>query len=242
MELGGGPTILLFPHLSFIHRPSSSLSQRTSLLKPLWAIQCHVARQCRGLPPAFYTRHITPLPLRSAALPPNANMSLLNSAVTRFATTMLLLLTLICQASAQQLLVFGSSALPECAKQCGVLSQAQAACTPPQAAVTTAVTYESCFCQSAYLTTLKTDPASSCGTVCSGTDLSQIAQWYTNNCADGGVAAAASVSASGTTTTAAAATEAAATSTSTSTSSSSVDADNGSSGITEEQDPDAGGW
>jgi len=103
--------------------------------------------------------------------------------------------------SAQQLLIFGDNALPSCAQQCTSLSQAQAACVPPANPVTNQATYESCFCQSGYLTALKTSPESVCGNVCGTTDeLSQIATWYTNNCADGGAAAAAAVSQSASTT------------------------------------------
>ncbi|GAB7346480.1 hypothetical protein MBLNU457_5170t1 [Dothideomycetes sp. NU457] len=104
------------------------------------------------------------------------------------------------QTTAQQLLVFGSNALPSCAQQCTLLSQAQAACVPPANPVTSQATYESCFCQSQYLTSLRNSPQTVCGDVCSGGDLTQIATWYTNTCADGGTAAAAAASSSATTT------------------------------------------
>lgn len=99
----------------------------------------------------------------------------------------------------QQVLIFGNNALPSCAQQCQLLQQAQAACVPPAAPVTQQSTYESCFCQSGYLETLTSDPQAVCGTVCQGSDLTQISTWYTSNCADGGINA---VGPSSTTTTA----------------------------------------
>lgn len=97
-------------------------------------------------------------------------------------------------AGAQQLLVYGDDALPACAQQCPVLSQAQAACVPPAAPVTDQATYESCFCQSGYLTQLKSDPSALCGSVCTAaSDLSQIQQWYAQNCVNDGSNAAAQV-------------------------------------------------
>lgn len=115
-----------------------------------------------------------------------------------------LLLSLIgTHAAAQQLLVFGNNALPSCAQQCTLLSQAQAACVPPANPVTNQATYESCFCQSGYLTQLRNSPQTVCGDVCSGSDLAEVATWYTNNCADGGTAAAAAASSSATSTSAA---------------------------------------
>ncbi|KAI5199421.1 hypothetical protein E4T39_06246 [Aureobasidium subglaciale] len=103
-------------------------------------------------------------------------------------------------ASAQQLLVYSDTALPSCAQQCTVLQSAQTGCIPPAAPVTDAVIYESCFCQSGYLTPLKTAGSTLCSDVCEAADVAKIASWYQSNCADNGVAAAASVSATGTTT------------------------------------------
>ncbi|CAD0091252.1 unnamed protein product [Aureobasidium vineae] len=101
--------------------------------------------------------------------------------------------------SAQQLLVYSDTALPSCAQQCTVLQNAQTGCIPPAAPVTDAVIYESCFCQSGYLTTLKAAGSTICSDVCEAADVAKIASWYQSNCADNGVAAAARVSA-GTTT------------------------------------------
>ncbi|KAH0365943.1 hypothetical protein KCU65_g5659, partial [Aureobasidium melanogenum] len=128
-------------------------------------------------------------------------------------------------ASAQQLLVYGDSALPSCAQQCTILQNAQTGCIPPAAPVTDATIYESCFCQSGYLTTLKAAGSTICSDVCDASDVAKIASWYQSNCADNGVAAAAKVSAgtttdSTTTTTASTASSTQSTSTSTSSSSS----------------------
>ncbi|KAH0156119.1 hypothetical protein KCU67_g8445, partial [Aureobasidium melanogenum] len=138
-------------------------------------------------------------------------------------------------ASAQQLLVYGDSALPSCAQQCTILQNAQTGCIPPAAPVTDATIYESCFCQSGYLTTLKAAGSTICSDVCDASDVAKIASWYQSNCADNGVAAAAKVSAGATTdstTTTPASTATSSQSTSTSTSSSS------SQSTSSSQDPD----
>lgn len=98
-------------------------------------------------------------------------------------------------ASAQQLLVYSDTALPSCAQQCTVLQNAQTGCIPPAAPVTDALIYESCFCQSGYLTTLKSAGSTICSDVCEASDVAKIASWYQSNCADNGAAAAARVSA-----------------------------------------------
>jgi hypothetical protein len=102
--------------------------------------------------------------------------------------------SLVVAASAQQLLVYSDSALPACAQQCTVLQNAQTGCIPPAAPVTDATIYESCFCQSGYLTTLKAAGSTICSDVCGASDVAKIASWYQSNCADNGVAAAARVS------------------------------------------------
>ncbi|KAG9959709.1 hypothetical protein KCU61_g7254, partial [Aureobasidium melanogenum] len=138
-------------------------------------------------------------------------------------------------ASAQQLLVYGDSALPSCAQQCTILQNAQTGCIPPAAPVTDATIYESCFCQSGYLTTLKAAGSTICSDVCDASDVAKIASWYQSNCADNGVAAAAKVSAGATTdstSTTPASTATSSQSTSTSTSSSS------SQGTSSSQDAD----
>jgi len=71
--------------------------------------------------------------------------------------------------------------LPACAQQCNILAQAQANCVPPAAPVTTQDIYQSCFCQSALLTTLKTSPAL-CQTACSADDATKIEQYYIALC------------------------------------------------------------
>lgn len=117
-----------------------------------------------------------------------------------------------------------SSTFPECGLTCTALENAQDACVPPEAAVTNEQTYISCFCQSAYITSLK-----SSGTVCtsctSASDQELLVSWYNGYC-DGGytstltaTTAAATTSSTSSATTTDAATTTAATATSTSTSS-----------------------
>lgn len=103
---------------------------------------------------------------------------------------------------AQTLLVYGENDLPTCAQQCQVLQQAQSACVPPAAPVTNQATYESCFCQSGYLSTLSSSATSVCDGICSASDQVKIQSWYTTNCKDDG----ADVAAAAVTTTAAATT------------------------------------
>lgn len=128
--------------------------------------------------------------------------------------SILLLPLLASLTSAQQnVLVNGNSQLPTCAQSCQPLIQANAACSGTgsvQAAWT-------CFCQSAYLTTLKTTAVGVCDTACTdATQNAQVQTWYTKNCgSDFGVSEHADDSAAGTTTTTAAAAGAAATTAST---------------------------
>lgn len=77
-----------------------------------------------------------------------------------------------------------SSTFPECGVTCPILLQAQDACVPPQAAVTTDSTYISCFCQSAYLTGLKSSGAI-CTTCTSSSDQQLLETWYNGYCAGG---------------------------------------------------------
>lgn len=93
-------------------------------------------------------------------------------------------------AAAQQLLTYGSGALPTCAEQCTILDTAQTGCVPPAAPVTDQATYISCFCQSGYISSLSTDASQYCGSVCSGDDLTAIQTWYSSFCASDDSAAA----------------------------------------------------
>jgi len=76
--------------------------------------------------------------------------------------------------------------LPACAKQCSVLAAAEGGCVPPAAPVTTQDIYQSCFCQSALLTTLKTTPSLCSAAVansgCSDADATKIEQYYVALC------------------------------------------------------------
>lgn len=87
-------------------------------------------------------------------------------------------------ASAQNILDFSAGALPACAQNCALLQQAQAGCLPtvsPQPA--------SCFCQSSYLTALKTSASAVCADVCpSATEQQEVQTWYINWCQNGGSA------------------------------------------------------
>ncbi|KAI9728931.1 MAG: hypothetical protein M1828_000016 [Chrysothrix sp. TS-e1954] len=96
-----------------------------------------------------------------------------------------IIIALISSTAESQLLNYASGDLPACARNCGLLNQAQTACVPPAAAKATQQQYESCFCQSAYLTPLKSSP-NLCQSVCtSASDNTQIQSWYSNLCSKG---------------------------------------------------------
>lgn len=94
------------------------------------------------------------------------------------------LLTPIISAQAVTLL---ASNLPACAAQCTVLTNAQGSCTPPLAPVTSDSIYESCFCQSALLTSLYSSAAVQgvCPS-CSAADMLTIQKWYQGVCPNAG--------------------------------------------------------
>lgn len=97
------------------------------------------------------------------------------------------LLTPIISAQAVNLL---ASDLPACASQCTVLTNAGTSCTPPLAPVTNDQVYESCFCQSALLTSLYSSAAVQgvCPS-CSAADMLTIQKWYQGVCPDAGKSA-----------------------------------------------------
>ena len=76
------------------------------------------------------------------------------------------------------------SNLPACAQQCNVLVNAQQSCASNQAA------YQSCFCQSALLSTLYTSQPVPLCAQCSTTDMAAIQSWYKGTCQQGGPPAA----------------------------------------------------
>ena len=88
-----------------------------------------------------------------------------------------------CVVSAQSILSYGDNALPACAQTCQLLQQAQAACFPPAVPTTDQATYQSCFCQSGYLATLRSSPSGTCDAVCpSPGDQRTIQTWYLSTC------------------------------------------------------------
>ncbi|CZT22958.1 uncharacterized protein RCC_08666 [Ramularia collo-cygni] len=96
-----------------------------------------------------------------------------------FAILLLLPLLAALVSAQQNVLVNGNSQLPQCAQQCPLLQQANQACTAtatPQAAW-------ACFCQSAYIPTLKTSAVGVCDSTCTdATQNAQVSTWYNSNC------------------------------------------------------------
>ncbi|KAF2159926.1 hypothetical protein M409DRAFT_29535 [Zasmidium cellare ATCC 36951] len=104
-------------------------------------------------------------------------------AVIKATTLALLLSSLVSLVTAQQgVLVNGNSQLPQCAQGCQALQQAASGCPGGTGSANQATWV--CFCQSAFLTSLKTSSASTlCNTACTNpTDAQQIGTWYTTNC------------------------------------------------------------
>ena len=119
----------------------------------------------------------------------------------------LTILGLLVSSVSSQLLNFAPGNLPACAQSCQTLQNAQTVCVPPAAPATGQLSYQSCFCQSAYLTTLRQSSAGICDTSCPNpTDATQIQKWYINLCNNGvGAAVSSSSAISGATSTAPAA-------------------------------------
>ena len=88
--------------------------------------------------------------------------------------------------SAQTVSLLASN-LPACANTCTVLTNAEGSCTPPLAPVTSNQIYESCFCQSALLTSLYSGAAVQgvCPS-CSAADMLTIQKWYQGVCPNAG--------------------------------------------------------
>ncbi|KAF2280788.1 uncharacterized protein EI97DRAFT_428892 [Westerdykella ornata] len=77
--------------------------------------------------------------------------------------------------------VMDYSKVPECARQCTILDQAEKNCVPPAAPVTDQATYQSCFCLSALLTPLHSS-GSLCEQFCGADNAAKISQYYTSLC------------------------------------------------------------
>ncbi|KAF7192106.1 hypothetical protein HII31_06492 [Pseudocercospora fuligena] len=83
-------------------------------------------------------------------------------------------------AQTQGVLSNGNSNLPSCAQSCPLLIQAAQACS---ATNTATQANWICFCQSAYLTTLRSSAAGICDSTCTNpTDNTQVSTWYNSNC------------------------------------------------------------
>jgi type II secretory pathway pseudopilin PulG len=93
------------------------------------------------------------------------------------------LLLLSIPALAQVGTILDHSKLPNCAFSCQTLLNAQSACVPSGGAPTTdQATYQSCFCQSAYLVQFKSTAFDICNGGCSTQELQQIQSWYSGLC------------------------------------------------------------
>ena len=79
--------------------------------------------------------------------------------------------------------------LPACAQTCAVLQAAATGCVPPAAPVTDQNTYQSCFCQSALLSSLQTSSSNLCPSQCSDADYATIDTWYKSVCPSNNAAA-----------------------------------------------------
>lgn len=76
-----------------------------------------------------------------------------------------------------------STSIPACGQQCAILLQAQAGCVPPAAPVTNPNIYQSCFCQSTFLTPLFVGGSTTICPACSPEEMGTIENWYQTLCA-----------------------------------------------------------
>ncbi|KAF2181602.1 hypothetical protein K469DRAFT_260696 [Zopfia rhizophila CBS 207.26] len=96
-------------------------------------------------------------------------------------------IALLAAASALAQSVIDYTKLPDCARQCAVLQQAEGSCVPPAAPVTNQATYQSCVCQSTLLTTLHSS-GFPCQQnlqgqqICAAADANKISQYYIGLC------------------------------------------------------------
>ena len=78
-----------------------------------------------------------------------------------------------------------SNGFPQCAVGCQTLQSAAASCEADPSGQQSII--DSCFCQSALLANLKSNPSAVCGSSCSSSsDLSSLQTWYNNFCSSGG--------------------------------------------------------
>lgn len=157
---------------------------------------------------------------------------------TMLPESLLIISTFVTSAVAQSII---PSTEPSCANTCPVFVQAQAACSTDAG---NQAQYQSCFCQSAYLSTIKSAPTNNlCAPTCSDSDFGTIASWYNGLCS-GGAAPAPGQTTLATTTTPAP-TQGQATTTASS-ASSSASAESATSDVTNDSNPadwtDASSW
>ncbi|KAF2740320.1 hypothetical protein EJ04DRAFT_548380 [Polyplosphaeria fusca] len=91
-----------------------------------------------------------------------------------------LLLAAAALATAQSVIDY--SKLPQCARGCTVLQQAESNCLPPAAPVSQQAIYQSCVCQSTLLTQLHASGSQCQQTGCSSDDAQKISQYYIALC------------------------------------------------------------
>ncbi|KAM4054481.1 integral membrane protein [Hirsutella rhossiliensis] len=82
--------------------------------------------------------------------------------------------------------------LPDCAKQCGPLYDANGACVPPAAPEAAASAYTACFCGHAKVSPFSKGPTGVCDQACQGDQagLQSIANWFRGICSAQGDGAA----------------------------------------------------
>lgn len=102
----------------------------------------------------------------------------------------LLLTTLIFPVLAQEVTLIPSSGtdlFPACGASCSLLLKAQNGCVPPAAPNTNQAIYVSCFCQSALIPNLHSNPQGVCDESCtSKSERQQLMKWYNHYCKTGG--------------------------------------------------------
>lgn len=181
-----GPTWVFIPHtLLFYYQPSQPTPCNSNTSTPYLSSFINASTHQSFLDAPFITIVLTwSSPSVTFCTTHSLTLNPLLTMRPFLIASIFSLLTPIISAQAVTLL---ASNLPSCATQCTVLINAEGSCTPPLAPVTSDQIYESCFCQSALLTSLYSSAAVQgiCPS-CSAADMLTIQKWYQGVCPNAG--------------------------------------------------------
>lgn len=72
--------------------------------------------------------------------------------------------------------------LPNCAKACGPLYDANGGCVPPAIQAGPLTNYQACFCANPKVSAMSTSPEQVCDNACQGNELSSVGNWFSSIC------------------------------------------------------------